>query len=93
MGQRSRHPKVTTLEARATMSRVTTLGVLSVSLMPTSDRRPLTAGLTWAAGLTPALSACHPARAFELKISSESTLLKVFSTQTKRMVRVDVESE
>jgi hypothetical protein len=44
--------------------------------------------LTAEAGLTPALSACQPGGALELKISSERTLRKVFSTQTKRIVFV-----
>jgi len=44
--------------------------------------------LTEAAGLTPALSARQPGGAFELNSSSERTLLKVFSTQTKRIVFV-----
>jgi hypothetical protein len=55
---------------------------------PTSFSRGPTLGLTTDAGLTPALSACQPGGAFELKSSSESTLLKVFSWQTKRIVFV-----
>jgi len=89
VGHLSRHPKVTTLEALATRSGVTTLGVLSVRLTPTSLSSSLTFGLIVEAGLTPALSACHPGGALELKSASESTLLKVFSTQTKRMMPVE----
>ena len=85
MGQRSKQPKVTTLEALATISPVTTRGVLSVRTMPTSLRRGRTFGLTAKAGLTPALSARHPGGALELKSSSERTLLNGFSTQTKRL--------
>ncbi len=85
-GQRSRHPKVTILEADLTNSGVTTLGVRSVIVIPTSSSRPRTLGLTAAAGLTPALSACQPDGAFELKSSSERTLLNVFSTQTNNIV-------
>lgn len=88
MGHRSRQPNVTTLEALFTSSGVTTLGVLSVREMPISLSNFLTSGFTEAAGFTPALSACQPVGAFELKISSERTLLKVFSTQTKRMMFV-----
>jgi len=56
--------------------------------MPTSFRRGRTFGLTAAAGLTPALSACQPGGALELNSSSERTLLNVFSTQTNRIVFV-----
>jgi len=86
MGQRSRQPKVTTLEADLTSSGVTTLGDRSVMVIPTSLSSPRTLGLMAIAGLTPALSACQPGGAFELKSSSERTLLKVFSTQTNNIV-------
>jgi len=88
IGHRSRHPKVTTLEARSIDSRETSRGVRPVSVIPTSFRSWLTFGLTAVAGFTPALSARHPGGAFELNSSSESTLRKVFSTHTKRMVFV-----
>jgi hypothetical protein len=88
IGHLSRHPKVTTLAAFATSGGVTTLGVLGVYRTPTSLSSPGTLGFTDWAGLTPALSACHPRGALELKSSSDRTLLNVFSTQTKRIVLV-----
>jgi len=88
MGHLSRQPKVTTLDAPATIWLVTILGVRSMNSIPSSPSSQRTQGLTAAAGLTPALSACHPVGALELNISSDMTLLKVFSTQTNRMVPV-----
>jgi hypothetical protein len=60
--------------------------------MPSSPSNQRTLGLTAGAGLTPALSARQPGGALELNNSSERTLLKVFSTQTKRMFAVGEES-
>jgi hypothetical protein len=68
------------------MSSVTNLGALFVRTIPTSLSNWRTFGFREAAGLTPPLSALHPRGALELNNSSERTLLKVFSTHTKRMV-------
>lgn len=91
MGHLSKQPNVMTLLASLTSRGVTNRGVRSVRFIPISERSQLTAGLTSVAGLTPALSACQPAGALELNISSERTLRKVFSTQTKRIVFVQTD--
>ncbi len=50
----------------------------------------MTTGLIAAAGCTPALSARQPGGAFALRIASDITLRKVFSTQTKRTTPINV---
>lgn len=92
MGQRSKQPNVTTRQVRATKSGDTSLGFFGPSSTPTSLSSEITVGLIVWAGCTPALSACQPLGAWELKIASLRTLRKVFSTQTKRTTLSPAES-
>ena len=84
IGQRSRQPNVTTLDAREIISGVTGRGIFGPRRMPISWRRLTTTGLIAVADWTPALSACHPGGAVVLNRASDKTLRNVFSTQTNR---------
>ena len=82
------HPIVMTFSASAIISVEIGFGLASLASMPISLRTCTTSGLTYLAGLVPALIARKPSGFSLLKMASAIWLLPEFPTHTKRMVRV-----